>query len=679
MCSQDNIAEPGIDNAPRIGKPTGRVIPRGQHLCYGNRATLTSLLVFLAVCSIGQRAATCETVEEQVATHFRLGEEALKHGEFVRATEEFKTVLALDPGLLEAQVNLGLAYHAVGEYSLAVRYLTRALRKAPNLVGPNVVVGIEYLRLGSPDKAIPTLRHALQLDPSNREAHRVLATCYQNEDDYREAADQYRQVAELEPDKSRAWFNLGHDYLNLSARLAYRGARLYQHSAWGHRFLGDMLAQRNRWNDAALEYRQGVDLEPKQPGLHTALGQAYLHAGKLEAAETEFHLELGTDGENETAWLGLAETQLARGLPALALEAVGRVWQISPEFLALQQEFPTIELSSDASKGLLTDLQSAPEGAAKHFVLCGVYEAAGETAQAHDQWAAFQADFAAWQKAEQRRAGGTVAQYPCRLRRYLACAQLLETRKQLGTPEQLLLGKTRLTLRQYDRAGDTFAKLLAVDNGNVEASYWLARAYYALGADCYDRLTELFPDSWRAHQLRGEGYKLREAEKDAIREYQIALRLQPNEPELHEALGQLFLNKKSYDEARAELEKSLVLDPSRASTLCLLGRLYVGKHETEKAVQYLQKALRYRPDMVEASGLLGTAYVRLGEDAKALPELERAAPFDFYGDMHYQLALAYRKLGKVELANKALARSQELRRTSAAKHEAMVSGVAEVE
>jgi len=105
----------------------------------------------------------------------------------------------------------------------------------------------------------------------------------------------------------------------------------------------------------------------------------------------------------------------------------------------------------------------------------------------------------------------------------------------------------------------------------------------------------------------------------------------------------------------------------------------VGTHETEKAVSYLQRALRYQPDMAEASDLLGTAFVRLGQDAQAIPELEKAAPYDFYGDVHYQLYVAYRRLGKPELAGKALARSQELRRTSAARHQAMVTGVAEVE
>jgi len=639
----------------------------------------TTLVFLLAFWPIAQRPANCQTAEEQVPTHFRAGQEALRQGELTQAKEEFSKVLALDPDLVEARVNLGLAYHILGEYNLAASNLSTALRQRPNLAGPTVILGIDYLKLGSPEKAIPVLQQALRLDASNQEARRALATCYGMQENYRGAADEYRQLGALNPDQATAWFTLGHDYVDLSARLAFRGAQAHSGSPWGHRFLGDTLLERNRWGDAAQEYRQGLDLDPKQPGLHTSLGQAYLHAGKLEKAEAEFRLELQLDAENEPAWLGLAETQLARGQAAAALEAVGRVWGISPEFLALQQGFPTIELSADSAQGLLTVLETAPEGAAKHFLLSGLYAAARETEQANGRWAAFRTDFDAWQKARHLEAGESVAQNPCHAHRYVACAQRLESRKPMSRSELLLLGKTQFTLQQYGHAADTLAKLLAIDKGNVEASYWLALTYHALGAECFDRLEESFPDSWRAHQLRGEGYNLREAANDAIQEYQLALQLRPDEAELHEALGELFLNKKSYDEAQAELEKSLALDSSRARTLCLLGRLYVRKHETEKAVPYLQKALRQQPDMAEASNLLGTAYVRLGQDAKAVAELERAAPSDFYGDVHYQLSLAYRKLGKVELANKALARSEELRRTSAARHQAIVSGVVEVE
>ena len=96
-------------------------------------------------------------------------------------------------------------------------------------------------------------------------------------------------------------------------------------------------------------------------------------------------------------------------------------------------------------------------------------------------------------------------------------------------------------------------------------------------------------------------------------------------------------------------------------------------------MSYLQRALRLQPDFAEASGLLGTAYVRLGQFADAVPKLEKAAPLDHYGNVHYQLFLAYRKLGKTELAQKALARSQDLRRSSLERDQALILGSPQVD
>src|SRR6202030_4815740 len=95
-----------------------------ENVCM-KRAALFLLLVW----SISPRLATCQTSEEQVELSFRAGQEALKQGQFARPAQEFKKVLALDPTLSEADVNLGLAYHSLSEYDLAVRHLTKGLRE----------------------------------------------------------------------------------------------------------------------------------------------------------------------------------------------------------------------------------------------------------------------------------------------------------------------------------------------------------------------------------------------------------------------------------------------------------------------------------------------------------------------------------------------------------------------
>jgi tetratricopeptide (TPR) repeat protein len=636
-------------------------------------SVIVKALVLLSFCLIAPRSATCQTSDEQIEASFRAGQAALKQGEFARAVEEFKKVLALDPTLVEGEVNLGLAYQSLSEYDLAVRHISKALLERPNLAGPTVIVGMDYLKLGAPQKAIPFLQRALKLDPSNREAREALALAYQGEENFRSAAEEFREIAVLDSDKSEAWFKLGHEYLGLAARLAYRGAHLYRESAWGHRFLGDLLLQRDRWEDATREYRKVLGIDPRHPGLHTSLGQVELRSGKLEEAEAEFRQELQLDSKNETAWLSLANLQLAKGDAAMALESLGKLWEISPEFMFVQREFPSSELPRDLAKALITRTQGTPESAAKHFLLASLYAGTNERAGSDREWKSFQADFSAWQRVN----GGPRAHTdpdPCKTHSYSRCAESLHAKKQVTNSEQLLLGKTEFTLQRYDLAADALGQVQGVSSENAEASYWLARTYQSLGAQAYARLQESFPDSWRSHQLRAEGYALRQNLDEAVKEFQAALQMRPNEAELHEALGQLYLDNHNDGRAEGELEKALTLDPTRTHALYLVGRIYVQKRENEKAVSYLQRALRLQPDLAEASGLLGTAYVRLGEFANAIPKLEKAAPFDHYGNVHYQLYLAHRKLGHAELAQKALARSQDLRRSSLEHDQAVIMG-----
>ena len=139
------------------------------------------------------------------------------------------------------------------------------------------------------------------------------------------------------------------------------------------------------------------------------------------------------------------------------------------------------------------------------------------------------------------------------------------------------------------------------------------------------------------------------------------------------------MNRHSDEDAQRELESALQLDTSRTRALYLLGRIYVQRRESDKALPYLQQAVRLQPDLAEASSLLGTTYVRLGQFANAIPALQKAAALDHYGNVHYQLYIAYKKLGHIELAQKALARSQVLRRSSLEHDQALIMGAQQIE
>jgi tetratricopeptide (TPR) repeat protein len=634
-------------------------------------------LFLLALLLLKPGLATGQSSEQDIETSFRAGQVALRQGDFLRATEQFKKVLALDPSLVEAQVNLGLAYQSLLDYDAAVRYLAHALLERPNLAGLNVIVGMDYLKLGLPEKAAPYLRRALELDPSSPDAHEAMAVYDLTQENFQGAIEQYRKVAGLNSDKAEALFTIGHQYLDLAARLAYRGARLYPDSPWGHRFLGDMLLERDRWEEAALEYKKALAIEPRQAGLHTLLGEAYLHSGKLEDAETEFRHELQLDSRYERAWLGLVNLQLAKGQALEALGSAATVWQNSPEYLKAHPELPSIELTKEVAQACISRLLDQPEGPAKHLLLSALYASVNENDRSDGELQSFQNDLLKWQQTSRvhSQAHGDF----CKLHLYSRCIASLQAAKPLTYSAYLLLGKSYFTLQQYERAAEMLAQVHGDKNTNSEASYWLERTYQALGAESYAQLENSFPGSWRTHQLRAEDFALRRDHDNVIKEYEAALQLRPNEAELHEAIGEFYLDNRADEDARSELEKAEALDPSRTKTLYLLGRLYVLDNKNEKAVPVLERALQLQPNLNEAGALLGTAYIRMGKFAEAIPSLEKAAPLDHMGNIHYQLFQAYRKLGENELAQKALERSQDIRRSSLEHDQAVIMGHQQVE
>ena len=270
-----------------------------------NRRIQVVALLVLMCCVMCAGTAAAGVDQASIIAHFQAAQQATQAGNIEQAVKEYKAVLELDPTVIEARVNLGLAYHMLGQYDLAVGELAKALRERPNLMGPNVVLGIDYLKLGSPTNAIAPLKQALTLEPSNREARRALAACYIAGDDYRNANAEFRQVFALDSDKQQAWFVLGRDHLDMTKRLNVRMSRVYADSAWSYRWAGDALGQRHLWGDAAREYRKALEIQPAQPGLHASLGYVLLLAAKPGEAEAEFRSELDTNPDSVEALLGL--------------------------------------------------------------------------------------------------------------------------------------------------------------------------------------------------------------------------------------------------------------------------------------------------------------------------------------------------------------------------------------
>jgi hypothetical protein len=275
---------------------------------------------------------------------------------------------------------------------------------------------MDYLKLGSPDKAMPFLQRALKLDPSNREAHEAMTLYYLGRDDFQSAAEEFRQLAALNLDKAEAWFRLGHQYLDHSLA-CFRGARLYKGSPWGHRFLGDLLFERGRWDDACRNTARRWRLT--EAGRLAQIARRSLSARRKAGRSRIPNFAGSWNLIREMSVRGLAgESPSGQGRAVPALESSGQGWEISPEFFQLQHEFPSTELTQQLANASISQVLDQPEGAAKHFLLAGLYAAANENASFRSRMEVFPKRLIAMAQRIIRSAD----QDPCKANLYSRCS-----------------------------------------------------------------------------------------------------------------------------------------------------------------------------------------------------------------------------------------------------------------
>jgi Tfp pilus assembly protein PilF len=93
---------------------------------------------------------------------------------------------------------------------------------------------------------------------------------------------------------------------------------------------------------------------------------------------------------------------------------------------------------------------------------------------------------------------------------------------------------------------------------------------------------------------------------------------------MHFYLALVYQRTSRDPEAEKEFQGALRLDPNHFPANLLLGRLLVGQQRPAEALPYLRKAVKLRPDSIDAHGFLSNAYRELGQDTNARREFSEA-------------------------------------------------------
>lgn len=228
------------------------------------------------------------------------------------------------------------------------------------------------------------------------------------------------------------------------------------------------------------------------------------------------------------------------------------------------------------------------------------------------------------------------------------------------------LGVVQLAEEQPEAAVVSLDKAATLAPANVDILYNRGRAHLLVSKDSYDKMFQADPNSWRVHQVIAQADAEADRHDEAIAEYQSAIQAVPQQPGLHEALGTEYWKAGKLDPAETALKQELEIDPNNVVARYKLGILEVERGEGAKSKELIEGAVRQNPSLKNSAYYLGRAEMELGNNEAAADAFRKAvsenhAEPEIVQQAWYQLGIVYRRLHRIEDAQKAFAAFQKLK------------------
>ncbi len=199
------------------------------------------------------------------------------------------------------------------------------------------------------------------------------------------------------------------------------------------------------------------------------------------------------------------------------------------------------------------------------------------------------------------------------------------------------------------------------DSPAAQAKYDEARRLAEKSKNAFEHVVKLSPDSWQAAVFLGDVERQQGHLVQALARYKTAAELTPDNPAPLIGLGTTYWELGEFEKAKGYLRDVLKINPNTLQATFELGNIAVREHREAEAIPLLKAYLARQPDAAAAHADLGRAYFHLKRYGEAEGELEKGARSDEQGDVHYQLSISLRKLGRIGEAQKALAASNAIR------------------
>ena len=258
-------------------------------------------LVFVG-CVVARATSLAQPdLAEELRVVFEAGVAAEKSGRLDEAEKDFQQVLRGGGKVAFVYNNLGIVYQQRGDHVRAIEQFREAIRLQPEYAAPHALLGASLLAAGRVPDALRELERAVRLDPRQTLVRVELAKAYERANNLGAMADQYRALRELAPQDPEYAYQMGRAYLRLAQWCLEQMRRLDPESPRVYESLADAYRAQGRTDEAIRAFQRAAQADPKLPGIHLAIAQIYLEQRKREDARQEIERELAIVPESLAA------------------------------------------------------------------------------------------------------------------------------------------------------------------------------------------------------------------------------------------------------------------------------------------------------------------------------------------------------------------------------------------
>jgi tetratricopeptide (TPR) repeat protein len=193
------------------------------------------------------------------------------------------------------------------------------------------------------------------------------------------------------------------------------------------------------------------------------------------------------------------------------------------------------------------------------------------------------------------------------------------------------------------------------DTGQEDRFYSQAHDAEREAQAAFERVAQIAPDSYRAHQIIANAAVVAERPDDAIKEYRAVLEQKPDLPGIHEAIGSAHLKRVKLEDALSEFEAELKIEPRSASAHANVAQVLILMSRNDEARSHLDTALRLDRPPLEIYRMLGKLALNRKDYRLAAESLNHYISLrNDDSSAYYLLSRAYRGLGDQKGMERAL-------------------------